>query len=162
VVDGAIHVNLLDTPGPPDFVGEVRAGLRAGDAALFVVSACDEIDEATKLLWRECAVVGMPRAVAVTKLEQARADFDETVARCQRAFGDAQPADIPLLSGRSLARLVNLLRRTVADYGDGTPDGPGAGRRGGGADRGAPGAVDGVDHRGVGGRGPARAAPQRR
>ena len=121
VTSGAIHVNLLDTPGHPDFVGEVRAGLRAGDAALFVVSACDEIDEATRLLWRECAVVGMPRAVAVTKLEQARADFDETVARCQRAFGDAQPADIPLLSGRSLARLVNLLRRTVADYGDGTP-----------------------------------------
>src|SRR5918995_8709 len=119
VASGAIHVNLLDTPGHPDFVGEVRAGLRAGDAALFVVSACDEIDEATKLLWRECAVVGMPRAVAVTKLEQARADFDETVARCQRAFGDAQPADIPLLSGRSLARLVNLLRRTVAEYGEG-------------------------------------------
>ena len=66
-------------------------------------------------------MIGMPRAVAVTKLEQARADFDETVARCQRAFGDAQPADIPLLSGRSLARLVNLLRRTVADYGNGTP-----------------------------------------
>src|SRR5215212_866873 len=121
VIDGAIHVNLLDTPGHPDFVGEVRAGLRAGDAALFVVSACDEIDEATKLLWRECAVVGMPRAVAVTKLEQARADFDETVARCQRAFGDAQPADIPLLSGRSLVRLANLLRRTVADYADGAP-----------------------------------------
>ena len=58
----------------------------------------DEIDEATRLLWRECAVIGMPRAVAVTKLEQARADFDETVARCQRAFGDAQPVDIPLLS----------------------------------------------------------------
>ena len=99
----------------------MQAGLQASDAALFVVSACDEIDEATRLLWRECAVVGMPRAVAVTKLEQARADFDETVARCQRAFGDAQPADIPRCSGRSLARLVNLLRRTVADYGDGTP-----------------------------------------
>src|SRR5918993_1467296 len=121
VTSGPIHVNLVDTPGHPDFVGEVRAGLRAADAVLFVVSACDEIDEATRLLWRECAVAGMPRAVAVTKLEQARADFDETVARCQRAFGGAQPADIPLLSGRSLARLVNLLRRTVTDYRDGTP-----------------------------------------
>jgi elongation factor G len=121
LTSGAIHVNLLDTPGHPDFVGEVRAGLRAGDAALFVVSACDEIDEATRLLWRECAAVGMPRAVAVTKLEQARADFDETVVRCQRAFGDAQPVDIPLLSGQSLARLVNLLRRRVADYSTGTP-----------------------------------------
>ena len=120
VPDGDIHVNLLDTPGHPDFVGEVRAGLRAADAALFVVAASDDdIDEATRLLWRECAVIGMPRAVAVTKLEQARADFDETVAHCQRVFGDAQPIDIPLVSDGSLARLVNLLRRTVAEYRDG-------------------------------------------
>ena len=115
-----VWVNLLDTPGNPDFVGEVRAGLRAADAALFVVAASDQIDEATRLLWRECEVLGMPRAVAVTKLEQARSDFDETVARCQRTFGDAQPVDVPLITDGSVVRLVNLLRRTVLDYRDGT------------------------------------------
>ena len=40
------------------------------------------------MLWEECAAVGMPRAVVVTKLDKARADFDEAVAICQRVFGD--------------------------------------------------------------------------
>src|SRR5688572_20779782 len=91
IASGDLTINLLDTHGNPDFVGEVRAGLRAADAVLFVVSASDEIDDATRLLWRECESSNMPRAIAVTKLEQSRADFDETIARCRRIFGDVQP-----------------------------------------------------------------------
>ncbi|MFN3828804.1 MAG: GTP-binding protein, partial [Tepidimonas ignava] len=81
-------INLLDTPGYADFVGELRAGLRAADAALFVVSAVDGMDAATAALWEECAAVDMPRAVAVSRLDHPRADFDEAVALCQRVFGD--------------------------------------------------------------------------
>jgi elongation factor G len=83
-----IKVNLLDVPGYADFVGELRAGLRAADAALFVISAVDGVDGATRMIWEECAAVGMPRAVVVTKLDQARADFEESVAVCQRVFGE--------------------------------------------------------------------------
>jgi elongation factor G len=64
-----VKLNLIDTPGHPDYVGELRAGLRAADAALFVVSAVDGLDGATALLWDECASIGMPRAVVVTKLD---------------------------------------------------------------------------------------------
>ena len=116
---GDVTLTLLDTPGQPDFVGEVRAGLRAADAAIFVISAADGIDEASRILWRECEVLGMPRAVAVTKLEQARADFEGTVEACRRAFGDAQPLALPLVEGESVKGLLNLLRRTVTDYSSG-------------------------------------------
>jgi elongation factor G len=81
-------INLLDTPGYADFVGEVRAGLRAADCALFVIAANEQVDESTRELWRECAAVGMPRAVAVTKLDHARADFDATLRAAREAFGD--------------------------------------------------------------------------
>ena len=47
------HVNLLDAPGSPDFVGELRAGLRAADAALFVVSAVNGVDATTVQRWEE-------------------------------------------------------------------------------------------------------------
>src|SRR5919107_1760660 len=88
-VEHAGHrITLLDTPGSPDFVGELRAGLRAADAALFVVSAVNGVDAATVQLWEECAAVGMPRAVVITQLDKARADVDDTVRMCQSALGE--------------------------------------------------------------------------
>jgi elongation factor G len=88
-IEHADHrITLLDTPGSPDFVGELRAGLRAADAALFVVSAVNGVDAATVQLWEECAAVGMPRAVVVTQLDRARADVDDAVRLCQLLLGE--------------------------------------------------------------------------
>jgi elongation factor G len=121
LVHAGVKVNLLDTPGYADFVGDLRAGLRAADAALFVVSAVDGVDGATRMLWDECAAVGMPRAVVVTKLDKDRADFDEAVAICQRVFGDGVlPLYLPLAADDgSPAGLIGLLSRRVADYSGG-------------------------------------------
>jgi elongation factor G len=122
-----VTVNLVDTPGHPDYVGELRAGLRAADAALFVVSATDGLDGATALVWEECAAVGLPRAVVVTKLDQPRADFDESVAVCQRVFGDGvAPVYLPLHGGdehhgdEGVVGLIGLLSQQVFDYSSGT------------------------------------------
>src|SRR4051794_29206457 len=82
------RITLLDTPGSPDFVGELRAGLRAADAALFVVSAVSGVDASTVALWEECAAVGMPRAVVITQLDRPRADIDEAVRMCQLMLGE--------------------------------------------------------------------------
>jgi len=122
LVHGGVKVNLLDTPGYADFVGDLRAGLRAADAALFVVSSVDGVDGATRMLWEECASVGMPRAVVITKLDKERADFDESVAVCQRVFGDGVlPLYLPMAADDGTAAgLIGLLSRTVADYTGGT------------------------------------------
>jgi elongation factor G len=88
VVHRDTKLNFIDTPGYADFVGEVRAGLRAADCALFVVAANEGVDDSTRELWRECDVVGMPRAVVVTKLDHARADADTVLRSAQAAFGE--------------------------------------------------------------------------
>jgi elongation factor G len=113
-----IKINLLDAPGYADFVGDLRAGLRAADAALFVMSAVDGIDGATRMLWDECAQVGMPRAVVVTKLDSPRADFDAVVGACQATFGSGVlPLYLPVRStGEAVDGLLGLISREVAEY----------------------------------------------
>ncbi|GAA2866919.1 elongation factor G-like protein EF-G2 [Actinoplanes cyaneus] len=119
-----VKVNLLDTPGYADFVGELRAGLRAADAALFVISAVDGVDEATVGLWEECAAVGMPRAVAITRLDHPRADYEQTLQDCQEAFGEnVMPTYQPMLGddGQSVVGLIGLVSLRVLDYSAGYP-----------------------------------------
>jgi elongation factor G len=119
-----LTVNLIDTPGYPDFVGELRAGLRAADAAVFVISGADGIDGATALLWQECAAVGMPRAIAVSKLDMPRSDYLETIATCRRAFGEAQPIYLPVYDDdKNVIGSIALISQYVAD-GTGTRRAP--------------------------------------
>jgi elongation factor G len=122
LLHAGIKVNLLDTPGYADFVGDLRAGLRAADAALFVVSAVDGVDGTTRMLWEECAAVGMPRAVVITKLDKDRADFDESLAVCQRLFGDGvQPLYLPMANDDgTVGGLIGLLSQKVFDYSSGS------------------------------------------
>jgi elongation factor G len=113
VVRAGIKINLIDTPGYADFVGELRAGLRAADCALFVVAANESVDAATRALWRECAEVDLPRVVVITKLDQARADYDGVLLAAQNAFGDkVLPLYLPVRSGGEVTALAGLLSPT--------------------------------------------------
>ena len=117
-----LKINFIDTPGYADFVGDLRAGLRAADAALFVVSAAESLTAATRTLWRECAEVGMARAVILTKLDHQRASFEDSVAELQDALGDGVlPLYLPAYDGdgHTVTGLIGLLSQEVADYSSG-------------------------------------------
>jgi elongation factor G len=119
------RITLLDTPGSPDFVGELRAGLRAADSALFVVSAVNGVDAATVQLWEECAAVGMPRAVVITQLDRPRADVDDAVRLCQVLLGEGvYPVHlVDRGPDGAVQGVVSLLDpATAARAGDGTAD----------------------------------------
>ncbi|MGH3188490.1 MAG: elongation factor G-like protein EF-G2 [Streptosporangiaceae bacterium] len=118
VVHNGIKVNLLDAPGYADFTGDLRAGLRAADSALFAVSATDGIDGVTQMLWEECAAVDMPRAVVITKIDHQRADFEATLAACRTAFGVAvAPLYLPV--GAPVNGLIGLLSEKLHTYSGG-------------------------------------------
>jgi elongation factor G len=113
-----VKVNLLDTPGYADFTGDLRAGLRAADAALFTVSAAEGVDGLTKMLWEECAAAGTPRAVVITKIDHHRGDFAEALQACRDAFGESvAPLYLPVGDGQSGIRgLIGLLSERFYDY----------------------------------------------
>jgi elongation factor G len=122
LVHAGVKVNLLDTPGYADFTGDLRAGLRAADAALFVVAATEGVDGLTRMLWEECAAVGMPRAVVITKIDHQRGDFEQAMAACRDAFGDSvAPLYLPVGgAGTDLRGLIGLLSGRMFDYSSGT------------------------------------------
>ncbi|MER5643770.1 elongation factor G-like protein EF-G2 [Streptosporangium sp. NPDC002524] len=128
VVHNDIKINLLDTPGYADFVGDLRAGLRGADAALFVVSAVEGVDGLTRMLWDECAAVGMPRAVVITKIDHQRANFEDVLAACQDAFGDGvSPLYLPVVTNGKVNGLIGLLSQKFYNYATGnrTENSPG-------------------------------------
>ncbi len=117
----SVKINLLDTPGYADFTGDLRAGLRAADAALFTVSAADGVDGLTRMLWEECAAAGTPRAVVITKIDHQRADFGEALAACREAFGESvAPLYLPVGDEGNVQGLIGLLSQRFYDYSSGT------------------------------------------
>lgn len=117
-------INLLDTPGYADFVGEARAALRAADLALFVVSAVDGVEVQTEILWRAAGDEGIPRAVFVNKLDRERANFARTLDELREAFGKRiAPVQVPVGAETSLEGITRVVSNRTYRYNEGDPHG---------------------------------------
>jgi elongation factor G len=103
-------VNILDTPGSADFVGEVAAAFRVADCAILVVGADVGVQIETIKLWRRLSRLEMPRFVFVNKMEKERADFDRSVADLVEKFkASFVPVVIPLGAGPDFTGVVDLV-----------------------------------------------------
>jgi len=96
-------INVVDTPGYADFVGDVVAALQAADLALFVVSAVEGVEVQTEIAWRLAEQRGIPRAIFVNKLDRERASFERTLDQLKEAFGaGVAPLQLPIGEEASL------------------------------------------------------------
>jgi elongation factor G len=111
---GPVRINLMDAPGYADFAGEVGAGLRAADAALFVIPAKTGLDGSTRLLWQECADVEMPRAIVLSRVDVPEVDIAARIEELRSVLGSSIMAfEVPL----SPTSVIDLLTLTVHDHG---------------------------------------------
>ena len=111
------RINILDTPGSSDFVGDARSALRAADMALFCVSAVDGVEVQTEQLWRAAGEEGIPRAGVITKLDRERASYERTVDDLRNSFGKAiAPIQVPLGQEMDLRGLVRVASERAYEY----------------------------------------------
>lgn len=103
-------INVLDTPGYTDFIGEVRSALRVADLSLSVVDAAAGVEVGTELTWGYATEEHMPRAVLINKMDRENANFDRALASLEQNF-DAHflPLMLPVGAQADFAGVVNLL-----------------------------------------------------
>ncbi|GBD14774.1 Elongation factor G [bacterium HR25] len=103
-------VNLIDTPGYPDFLGEVICGLRAADAALVVIDVTSGVQVGTELTWRLADERRLPRAVFLSRMDRENADFASALAQVQQVWGQrCLPLQLPIGSQQDFQGVVDLL-----------------------------------------------------
>ena len=104
-------LNLLDTPGFLDFMGEVKSAIRVVDAALLLVSSIAGVEVGTELYWRALEERGIPRAFLITKLDKENAVFSGTLQQLEENFGKSvTPLQLPIGKEAGFKGVVDLLR----------------------------------------------------
>jgi elongation factor G len=103
-------INLIDTPGYADFVGEVKAGLRVADAALVVVTAEKGVEVGTELTWQYADERNLPRIILVNKLDRENTSFDNALKSLRDQFGlKVVPLQIPIGEQTNFKGVVDLV-----------------------------------------------------
>ncbi len=112
-------INIMDTPGYFDFVGEVRAALRATDMAVVVVEAVSGVEVGTELVWGYADEYEMPRAVFINKLDRENADFFRVLGQLEQYFPErVTPLQLPIGSEDDFSGVVDLLASKAYTYGE--------------------------------------------
>ena len=103
-------VNLIDTPGYPDFLGEVKCGLRAADAALIVIDATSGVQVGTEFAWQYADELELPRAIFINRLDRENASFGTVLAQVQERWGPrCLPLHLPIGAEHAFRGLVDVL-----------------------------------------------------
>ena len=107
---GEEKLNLLDTPGYPDFFGEAVSAVAAADAALFVLSAPAGIEVETEKLWQLARGEDLPCAFFLNKMDREHADFAAVVDELRVRFGaGVVPVQLPIGQEAAFQGVVDLL-----------------------------------------------------
>ncbi len=103
-------INLLDTPGYLDFVGEVEEALSAADGAIIVINGKAGVEAGTEKAWDFCEKYGVPRVFFVTNMDDEHADYMKVVNQLKDLYGKRiAPFHLPIHDGGSFDSVVNVV-----------------------------------------------------
>lgn len=111
-----MKINVFDTPGYLDFVGEVHQSLRVADSALICVDAKSGVEVGTELAWDYATAAGLPKAFFVNKCEDNDADFEKVFNELHDTFGNTLcPVFVPVKHGDKVT-MIDLVEMKAFDY----------------------------------------------
>uniref|UniRef100_A0A7C9NB81 Elongation factor G n=1 Tax=Muribaculaceae bacterium Z82 TaxID=2304548 RepID=A0A7C9NB81_9BACT len=104
-------INLLDTSGHPDFIGDTLATMQAAEMALFVIDAVAGPQVMTTKLWREAEGMRLSRAVFINHIDREHADFEIIMATLHARFGSRLgPVTIPIGVAEDFRGVIDIIR----------------------------------------------------
>ena len=110
-------INIIDTPGFDDFVGEVIAALKVIEAGVVVVNAQNGVEVGTEIAWRNTSKLETPIIFAINHLEHENSSFDETLRQLKAQFGSGiTPCQFPVNVGLSFNAIIDLLTMKMLKY----------------------------------------------
>ncbi|MBQ6833831.1 MAG: elongation factor G [Lachnospiraceae bacterium] len=109
--EGNIKINLLDTPGYFDFVGEVEEAVSVADAAIIVVNCKAGIEVGTEKAWELCEKYRLPRIIFATNMDDDHASYRELILKLERRFGrKIAPFQVPIRENEKFVGFVNAVK----------------------------------------------------
>lgn len=113
-------INLIDTPGFADFIGEVVSTLRVIDGAVFVISAVAGVEVQTEIIWKMADEYGYPRIVFVNKMDRENASFQRCLDQLTELYGSrVVPFQLPIGEEHQFRGVVDLIANKAFVYGEG-------------------------------------------
>ena len=113
-------INVIDTPGYADFVGEVTGGMDAADLAVFVIDGVSGVQAQDVVLWRLAERAGLPRVVFVNALDRDNSSFERTLEDLRTHFGSGvAPAELPIGSESEFSGIADLVTDRALEYSTG-------------------------------------------
>lgn len=103
-------INLIDTPGYSDFIGEQVAAIRVVDNLLIVVDATTGVEAGTERAWYRAEDENKPRVIFINKLDKEMAKFDETIQSLESLGGRMIPIHVPMGLGPDFRGIVDLIK----------------------------------------------------
>jgi len=119
-MDG-VKINILDTPGTADFVGESRAALQAAECVILVVDSVDGVQIETEKWWRYLKEHNIPRIIFVNKMDKERANYSNVIENLKTSLGvNVATLCIPHGEGDNFGGVLDIIdMKMLVPKGDG-------------------------------------------
>lgn len=110
-------INIIDTPGFDDFIGDIISSIRVADTCVVVINAQHGVEIGTELIWKYVDQYKKPVIFAINQVDHSKANFEESLESLRRMFGSAvTQVQYPVNTGEGFNKIIDLLKMVMYEF----------------------------------------------